>query len=245
MSFVRFYLFSVLDDMTLILVKFKSWNFHGIFQENGGISIRFGLIFEPNQTPVEKTWENIKCHIFHRAGRHHYSKLHEERRKQKHIPSKYVSIFSLGTLSSLFAHLITFYDSSGFILYKNTAKIQQPNENKNNKEWLETIKKIQNTQTYPVKNVTYQDYHGNSMSFLVTTRLGSGLVQIHTKFHDHSMSFIQASCVYHAGAWHGFWTSSSHGLSMVFAKEMAEFPPDLDQTAVKKAWENPFTFFTG
>ena len=36
-----------------------------------------------------------------------------------------------------------------------------------------------------------EDSHGNSMPFHVTTRLGGGLFQIHTKFHDDSMSFIQ------------------------------------------------------
>ena len=51
--------------MTWILDKFKSWNFHGICQENDGISSGFGLIFEPNETAVKKTWENTKCHIFY------------------------------------------------------------------------------------------------------------------------------------------------------------------------------------
>ena len=44
------------------------------------------------------------------------------------------------------------------------------------------------------------DSHGNSMSrqFLVTTRFGGSLVQIHTKFHDFCMSFIQVLFVFHA-----------------------------------------------
>ena len=36
-----------------------------------------------------------------------------------------------------------------------------------------------------------RDSHGHSMSFHVITRLGGSLVQIDTKFHDDSMSFIQ------------------------------------------------------
>ena len=32
--------------MTWILDKFKSWNFHGICEENDGISIGFGVIFD-------------------------------------------------------------------------------------------------------------------------------------------------------------------------------------------------------
>ena len=39
-------------NMTWILGKFKSWNFHGICLENDGISIGFGLIFD--QTAVKK-----------------------------------------------------------------------------------------------------------------------------------------------------------------------------------------------
>ena len=52
------------SNMTWILDKFKSWNFHGIYQENDGISIGFGLIFE--ETVVKKTWEH-PCHIFYRG----------------------------------------------------------------------------------------------------------------------------------------------------------------------------------
>ena len=80
--------------------------------------------------------------------------------------------------------------------------------------------------------------HGNSMPFLVTNRLDGNLVQIDNKFHDYSMSFIQVLFVFHAGTSHGFWTSSSHGISMAFAKKMMGFPSDLvslsNQTAVKK-----------
>ena len=58
------------------------------------------------------------------------------------------------------------------------------------------------------------------------SQIDGSLVQIHTKFHDYSMSFIQALFVFHAGTWHGFWTSSSHGISMVIAKKMMGFPSD-------------------
>ena len=54
------------SNLTWILDKFKSWNFHGIYWENDGISIGFGLIFEPNQTTVKKAWEN-PWHTFHRV----------------------------------------------------------------------------------------------------------------------------------------------------------------------------------
>ena len=70
------------------------------------------------------------------------------------------------------------------------------------------------------------DSHGNSMSFLSTTRLGGSLVESHTKFHDDFMSFIQILHVFHEKTWHGFWTSSSHGISEAFAKKMTGFPAD-------------------
>ena len=50
-------------NVTWILDKFKSWNFLGICQENDGVSIGFGLIFD--QTAVKKTWEK-PCHISNR-----------------------------------------------------------------------------------------------------------------------------------------------------------------------------------
>ena len=42
------------------------------------------------------------------------------------------------------------------------------------------------------------DYRENSMSFHVPIQLGGSLVEIHTKFHDDSMSFIQILFVFHA-----------------------------------------------
>ena len=68
------------------------------------------------------------------------------------------------------------------------------------------------------------DSHENSMSFLVTTRLGGGLVEIHIKFHDDSMSFIKVLFVFHAGTLYGLWISQSHVISMAFAKKMMGFP---------------------
>ena len=93
------------------------------------------------------------------------------------------------------------------------------------------------------------DSHENFMPFLVTTRLGGGLVQIDTKFHDYSMSFIQVLFVFHATTWHGFWTSSSHGISMAFAKKMMGFPSDLVSFSTKlrsKTYAKFLvTFYTG
>ena len=78
-----------------------------------------------------------------------------------------------------------------------------------------------------------RDSHGNSMSFLLTTRLGGGLVQIHIKFHEYSMSFTQVLFVFHAQTSHGFWTSSIHGISMAFAKKMTRFRSDLAPFSTK------------
>jgi len=53
------------------------------------------------------------------------------------------------------------------------------------------------------------------------------LVQIYTNFHEFSMSFIQLLFVFHVETWHEFWTSSSHGISMAFARKMMGFSSDL------------------
>ena len=47
------------------------------------------------------------------------------------------------------------------------------------------------------------------------------------------MSFIQVLFVFHAQTWHGFWTSSSHGIFMAFAKKMMWFPSDLVSFSTK------------
>ena len=68
--------------------------------------------------------------------------------------------------------------------------------------------------------------HGNSMSFLITNPW-QFVTEIDTKFHDYSMSFIQVLFFFHAKTWHGFWTRSSHGIFMAFAKKMMGFRSDL------------------
>ena len=71
----------------------------------------------------------------------------------------------------------------------------------------------------------------------------------YTKLHDYSVSFIQVLLfVLHAGTWHGFWTSSGHGISMAFAKKMVKmvsigFVAILGYTAVRKTKENPCHIF--
>ena len=80
---------------------------------------------------------------------------------------------------------------------------------------------------------------------------GISLVQIHTKFHDYSMSFIQILFVFHAGTWYGFLKSSGHGTSMEFAKKVMGFPSDSvsfsNQTKLpsKRHEKIHVTFFTG
>ena len=81
-----------------------------------------------------------------------------------------------------------------------------------------------------------------------SSQIDGCLVQIEPKFHDYSMSFIQVLFVLHAGT---FWKSSSHGISMVFAKKMMGFLSDLvsfsNQTKLpsKRHEKIPVTFFTG
>ena len=64
-------------------------------------------------------------------------------------------------------------------------------------------------------------FHDYSMS-----QIDGSLVQIPTKFHDYSMSFIQVLFVFNRKTGHGFWISSSHGISMIFTKNMMGFPSD-------------------
>ena len=75
----------------------------------------------------------------------------------------------------------------------------------------------------PVKNVIWALMEIPS-HFTSSQIDGISLVQIHTKFHHHTMSFIHAIFVLLAGTWHGFWTRSSHGISTAFAKKMMGFP---------------------
>ena len=105
---------------------------------------------------------------------------------------------------------------------------------------------LNNIDHFPVKNVTWilMEIPCHFLS-----QIDGSLVKIHTNFHDNSMSFFQVLFVFHAKTWHGFYTSSSHGISMAFANKMTEFPSDLmsfpisDQTAVKKTWQNPCHIF--
>ena len=65
-----------------------------------------------------------------------------------------------------------------------------------------------------------EDSRGNSMSFL-PSQIDGSLVEIHIEFHDFSMSYgIQVLFVFHAGTWHGFCASSSHGIYRAFAKKV-------------------------
>ena len=82
-----------------------------------------------------------------------------------------------------------------------------------------------------------------------SSQIDDSLVKIDTKFHDYSMSFFQVLFVFHAQTRPGFWTSSSHGISMAFAKKTMGFPSDLTPFSIKlppKRQEKiPVTFFTG
>ena len=81
------------------------------------------------------------------------------------------------------------------------------------------------------------------------SQIDGGLVQIDTKFHDNSMSFIQVLFVFHAQTLYGLWTSSSHRICMAFAKKMMGFPSDLVSLSTKllsKRYEKiRVTFVTG
>ena len=98
----------------------------------------------------------------------------------------------------------------------------------------------------PVKNVTWIL---EKIPPHFSSQIDDSLAQIDLKFHDNSMSFIQVLFVFYAGTWHGFWTSSSHGISMAFARNMMEFPSDLVSFSTKlpsKTHEKiRVTFFTG
>ena len=80
-------------------------------------------------------------------------------------------------------------------------------------------------------------------------QIDDSLVKIDTKSHDYSMSFIQVLFVPHAETWYGFWTSSSHGISMVFVKKMMGFLSDLGSFTTKLSSKRHekirVTFFTG
>ena len=81
------------------------------------------------------------------------------------------------------------------------------------------------------------------------TQNDDSLVAIYTKFHDYSMSFIHVLFMFHAQTLYRFWTSSSHGISMAFAKKMMGFPSDLVSFSTKLPSKRHETirvrFFTG
>ena len=66
--------------------------------------------------------------------------------------------------------------------------------------------------------------HGNSESCHIVTnrrsKFGPNPHQIPSPYHV----IYPVLLVFHAGTWHGFWTSSGHGISMAFAKKMMGFP---------------------
>jgi len=74
-----------------------------------------------------------------------------------------------------------------------------------------------------------RDSHRNSVPFLVTNRrkFGTNPHQIPWPFHV----IYPGLFVGHAQTWHGFYTSSSHGISIAFS---IRFGVIFDQTAVKK-----------
>ena len=81
------------------------------------------------------------------------------------------------------------------------------------------------------------------------SQIDGSLVQLDIKFHDYSMLSIQDLFVFHAGTWRGFWTSSSHGISVAFAEKMMGFPSDLvsflTKLSSKRHKKIRVTFFTG
>ena len=89
------------------------------------------------------------------------------------------------------------------------------------------------------------------MSFHVTNlqiEFGPNWRQIPWLFYVIYPGFICFSFI-HAGTWHGFWTSSSHGISMAFVKKMMGFPSDFvsfsTKLMAKRHGKIHVTFFTG
>ena len=99
---------------------------------------------------------------------------------------------------------------------------------------------------YPVKNVTWSLME---IPCHFISQIHGSFVEIDTKSHDYSMLFIQLLFVFHAGTWHGFWTSLGHGISMAFAKKMMGFSSNLVSFSIKlpsKSHEKiRVTFFAG
>ena len=75
-----------------------------------------------------------------------------------------------------------------------------------------------------------------------SSQIDGSSIQIHTKIHDHSMKFIQVLFIVHAGAWHGFWTSSRHAISWHlprkwwdFHRKWSRFQPNCRQQGMRKS----------
>ena len=67
--------------------------------------------------------------------------------------------------------------------------------------------------------------HWNSISFYILHHKSTAVCrpnphQIPWRFHVIYPGFF----VFYAGTWHGFWTSSSHGISLAFSKKIMGFP---------------------
>ena len=94
------------------------------------------------------------------------------------------------------------------------------------------------------------DSHGTFTSFHITNwrQLGQNPHKIPWRFHVFNPDIIN---IFHGKTWHGFWSSSSHGISMTFTKKMMGFPADLisfsNQTKLpsKRHEKIHVTFWTG
>ena len=80
------------------------------------------------------------------------------------------------------------------------------------------------------------------------SQIDGSLVQIHTKFHDHSMSFFPVLFIFVLKLDIDF-TSSRRGIAMAFSKKMMGFPSDLISFSIKlpskRHGKIPVSFFTG
>ena len=91
-------------------------------------------------------------------------------------------------------------------------------------------------------------WHGFYWKFHVISQIDGSLVPIDTKCHDYSMWFIKVLFVYpYAQTRHGFYRSSSHGISMAWTRKWWDLPcgfgVTFDQAAVKETWENQWHIF--
>ena len=75
---------------------------------------------------------------------------------------------------------------------------------------------------------------------IVMPQIDGSLVEIDKKFH-----VIYADLWFAGKTCNGFRKSSSHGISMAFAKKIMGFGLNFVQAAVKKTGKNPFHIFKG